>query len=407
MADPLRIALATCLAAASGIAALPAHAQVVSGLDLGAATRRDVAGSAPGYVVSQWLRAERSWWRAEATGSLWSGDAGPRAGGVLRASLDRPVLGALSAGVDGRLSRPTEGEPFDPAAALLAGRLSYRLGRSSGIWLGAERARLRADSVSPTSDGVRTGFWHQIGNFAVTFSIGAGASRAVSEGRTIRVPIVTFDTVGGVLQADTTWREDRDSTVTSLAQRWSNGEAAVTWMRGGMALNASFGARLATAGVPAARWAHVDATATLAPRVALFASAGSNPTPYALVAQPRRFLTAGFRLTPAPFKRPETLAPVRGAARSFAVEPAGQGKRRFVVRAPHARVVELTGDFTAWRPVALTRTDAETWEATLALAPGVHHVNIRVDGERWSAPPGMLTADDEFAGTVGLLVVEP
>ena len=128
---------------------------------------------------------------------------------------------------------------------------------------------------------------------------------------------------------------------------------------------------------------------------------------HAFVAEPRRFVTAGFRLTPTPFKRPEALDPVRGAAHSFAVEPAGQGRRRFVVRAPHARLVELTGDFTAWRPLTLTRTNAETWEATLALTPGVHHVNIRVDGDRWSAPPGMSTVDDEFAGTVGLLVVEP
>ena len=41
----------------------------------------------------------------------------------------------------------------------------------------------------------------------------------------------------------------------------------------------------------------------------------------------------------------------------------------------------------------------------MPIAPGSHRVNIRVDGGEWSAPPGASTAQDEFNGVVGLVIV--
>jgi hypothetical protein len=32
-------------------------------------------------------------------------------------------------------------------------------------------------------------------------------------------------------------------------------------------------------------------------------------------------------------------------------------------------------------------------------------MNLRVDGERWIAPPGTATIDDDFNGRVGLVIV--
>jgi len=42
---------------------------------------------------------------------------------------------------------------------------------------------------------------------------------------------------------------------------------------------------------------------------------------------------------------------------------------------------------------------------TLPIAPGVHRLAIRVDGDRWTTPPGVVTVADEFQGTVGVIVV--
>jgi len=45
------------------------------------------------------------------------------------------------------------------------------------------------------------------------------------------------------------------------------------------------------------------------------------------------------------------------------------------------------------------------WETVLDLRAGAHRVNLRVNGDSWVAPPGLPTADDDFNGTVGLIVV--
>ena len=62
------------------------------------------------------------------------------------------------------------------------------------------------------------------------------------------------------------------------------------------------------------------------------------------------------------------------------------------------------GDFTDWEPVALRRADGR-WTLELALAPGVHRLNVRVDGGEWRVPPSLTGVDDGFGGRVGLLVV--
>jgi hypothetical protein len=65
--------------------------------------------------------------------------------------------------------------------------------------------------------------------------------------------------------------------------------------------------------------------------------------------------------------------------------------------------VQLAGDFNAWTPVDLTEDGHGRWRATIALAPGVHHVSLRVDGGAWFAPPGTPSVADEFGGTSGIL----
>ena len=75
------------------------------------------------------------------------------------------------------------------------------------------------------------------------------------------------------------------------------------------------------------------------------------------------------------------------------------------IRVPSARSVELSGDFNGWHALRLREVRPDVWEATLALSPGTHRVNIRVNGDAWTAPPGLASTNDEFNGTVGLLVV--
>ena len=70
------------------------------------------------------------------------------------------------------------------------------------------------------------------------------------------------------------------------------------------------------------------------------------------------------------------------------------------------RAVEINGDFTQWRAIQLTRGSDDWWSATLPIAAGTYQMNVRIDGGAWLAPPGLMTSTDEFAGVVGILIVE-
>lgn len=117
----------------------------------------------------------------------------------------------------------------------------------------------------------------------------------------------------------------------------------------------------------------------------------------------------GIRLTP--FTRPTRAAPAAPPARAAerpAVEvgPDVAGARTISIVAPGARSVELTGDMTAWRVVAMTRDERGRWTATLPLAPGEYTCNVRIDGGAWIVPPGLPAIDDALGGRAGVLTVE-
>jgi hypothetical protein len=69
-----------------------------------------------------------------------------------------------------------------------------------------------------------------------------------------------------------------------------------------------------------------------------------------------------------------------------------------------ARQVEVMGDFSEWQPLALERRGG-AWERALALSAGPHRVLVRVDAGPWQPPGNVAVANDDFGGTVGLIVV--
>jgi hypothetical protein len=96
-----------------------------------------------------------------------------------------------------------------------------------------------------------------------------------------------------------------------------------------------------------------------------------------------------------------------GPIESFSVGPSADRRHRTIaVRARAAGSVEITGDFTGWRPVQLTRGRDGRWMAALPITPGTHEMALRLDGGPWIVPPGLTIIRDEFGGTSGLLVVK-
>jgi hypothetical protein len=122
------------------------------------------------------------------------------------------------------------------------------------------------------------------------------------------------------------------------------------------------------------------------------------------VARQHVSLTLGF--SSAVFSRGPHSAPTRELEmRSrFVVTKVSSEVYRIDVRVPGARSVEFASDCTGWQPRAMT-LDRGTWTLTLPVQRGVHRVNVRVNGGRWIPPSGLPTTDDDFAGQVGLFIV--
>src|SRR5256885_13699824 len=63
---------------------------------------------------------------------------------------------------------------------------------------------------------------------------------------------------------------------------------------------------------------------------------------------------------------------------------------------------ELAGDFTDWQPVGLQPTSDGAWESVQHIPGGVHRVNVRIDGGRWTAPAGATRTPREVGGGGGV-----
>lgn len=92
------------------------------------------------------------------------------------------------------------------------------------------------------------------------------------------------------------------------------------------------------------------------------------------------------------------------------VHPDESGTRviRFVLNAPGATSVSLSGDFNDWDLLAtpMVRGESGEWETTVRLVPGRYKYTFVVDGDRWvrdpAAPPALF---DDFGGAGSTITV--
>jgi hypothetical protein len=127
------------------------------------------------------------------------------------------------------------------------------------------------------------------------------------------------------------------------------------------------------------------------------------------------YLGVGLRLRPFGPSPPRVPVYTSGVLRGRSIPASSEGPRleltgereirTFRVIAPDAGAVEIMGDFTDWVPVALVRKKGAVWEVSLPVTPGVHRLNLRLDGGPWIVPAGLRLEKNEFGGAAGLLVV--
>jgi hypothetical protein len=399
--------------AALGIAAsaAKAHAQLTTGLQLTAgAVGSDAAGDwRSSSEMAAWLRFDRPWMMATLEGAAAGEDRTRWSyGGLLTTTVFAPAWNGFRPSFS--LAAAQQDAPL--AGSVLESQGVVRLGyhrAASGIWIGGgwgtakltgtgrNEAESAPSSLLPAGWNTEVGGWHQFGDAVVRISVSSRArslDALPSSPRAVAIGALHYDPRSRMYVVDTT---------RATSDRWSEAETGIYWGRGRWALDLGLG-RALTGIATGSVWTRLDATLALNDRVALIVGGGAASAQLSLVAPDRRRLTVGFRWTRAPL--PHAAAPaIEPEAAAFRVERADHLRARISVRAPAARTVELGADFTGWRPVALERTAPDEWSITLPISPGTYHVNLRVNGGNWIAPPGLPRVRDDFAGVVGLVVV--
>lgn len=194
--------------------------------------------------------------------------------------------------------------------------------------------------------------------------------------------------------------------------------------RGGLLFEGTLGARVLSRGGGRGVYGEATTTLPLGTRTALVLSAGTYPTDVISGSLAARYATMGLRLGAIGVRRQAPRAfpaqiDVSRAANGSVIDPAPPADMRLEIQkgdneavrltvyAPGATAVEISGDFTDWRPVALSRspTSADAWEASFRIARGIHRINVRRDGGRWMAPSGTTRSADDFDGEVGLFLL--
>jgi len=370
---------AAAIAAAVLLIPIPARAQSALTLDgSGARIAYDGGSGQSSFALTPAFQILRPW-RAlsgSATYARFPSGVWSAQGAVSGSAYSAPLLG-LRAEVAGFAGGTLHQDDSRSGQYDIDLRL-HRFGDHAGGWIGASAGRAWAGDRWRFVRAAELGGWLQGGPATVSLTVSPSA-------------------IGDSL-------------------RFVESQGTLQLVSGALDLVANAGMRhwIRPAGVSADAWATLSAAWWLSGHVALTAGGGEYPADYAQGLAGGRYVTAGIRVATGRIGSTREL----GTDRRLLPLPAGGAPvvSAFEVRREKGQVslrvratgqsVEVMGDFTDWQPAAFRQADRGQWELTLPIAPGVHRLNIRVDGGRWGVPPGVTVVADEFNGSVGIVVVE-
>jgi len=305
---------------------------------------------------------------------------------VLRSPAPRGLrfVGSLKTEYDGVLSRAVANELSTSLVFSRAG---------TGAWIGGRANPSR--SLAPIA-----GLWRQLGSRAIV-TVSSSIERKELFSSIVQFDSIYTDTSGWQRYPRCCGNERTESRL-----RWMATEARFSWGRGRVSFDAAADYRSRIDSIRHASFAaNGYATLALRPGVAFSLGAGTMSRDVNYVGPVGRFFSASVKLAPAALLRPRQAPEIVAVPTAFSIGALADGEYDVRVRLPQARVVELAGDFNDWKPIRLSQSEADTWHVALRLKPGTYHVNIRVDGATWIAPPGVPSVADEFNGQVGLIVI--
>lgn len=231
----------------------------------------------------------------------------------------------------------------------------------------------------------------------------------------------------GVLAVGTWWLIG-DMTMFTSADRsfigdtaYSDFRSSARWRLDRLTLEGVLGARVWSHGGGRGVFAEGSLAFALGAHAALVVAGGRYPTDAISGSIAGRYVTAALQLGSIAFRRSTpTLAvaatPHPTSSPAGDVDPPGESRLeirpgeddavQLVLHAPGAASMEISGDFTDWQAVALSRDSIEdAWKGVFRIPRGVHHIDVRRDGGPWRAPAGTTRGADDFDGEVGIFVI--
>jgi len=340
-------------------------------------------------------------------GFAWTlGDAAIRADS--RHQLSRSVRAEFAADAS-RIAL----DGYAPSQQLdITGRL-HLIRERGGAWLGSGVIRpLRVATVSNASVS-SGGVWTKVHDLTLRasvtttlftrFATNDATSDTSLRGVVTACPVnqLAAVTLEGSAPLPSSCRRESRVTDIETGLNWERRRVEVS-LRGGQ----RFGHRLDVS--RASRyWGSAQGNLWLTSQLAAVIGGGREPGQPTRGLPARSYASLGFMLAYWPIPRGTVLVESpANLVKSFELKPAGEALQRLTVRIGRVERVEVMGDFSDWAPVPLERRGRDLWELFIPMGPGMHQINMRIDGGRWIAPPGIPSIRDDFNGQVGVLVIK-
>jgi hypothetical protein len=297
------------------------------------------------------------------------------------------------------------------ASQILAGERIEAGGAARGGWLGVEQERYWGDALGSSFPIVTAGAWAKLHGFTVTTDV---------QRRTARIPrpsiwIYSWPPTLQGLPGDwppsfTPWSNTLPFWLRQAPEQFHVTLVMTTvhWGQGPVQLAAA-GGMVAGLGTGPYRLLRGEAAWWFRPNVAVSAAAsGASPAWLGAELVEHPHFQLGLRVEPGRAAQSELAGTAAGGLEKWEwrTRQPGGGLCAFALWAPEARSVELRGDVTGWSLVPLEAVGSGWWETSLPTTPGVHEVEIRVDGRRWQPPPGVPAAVGQYGDRVGVIITE-
>jgi hypothetical protein len=313
--------------------------------------------------------------------------------GSIGGTLVAPTIYGVRAELIGNAARAYDDRSFGNDQVDVGTRINFAFSKTAGAWLGGGVARPWRVNVVSTIDLRNAGGWMDVGRATFTLT---GTTLGLNK-------MGTADQSANIDACTSKNCSPHFSRVTdiTLANRWNLDRFEVSGEYGHRA------GRDADVPSDSRDWGSATFTMWLAPRAALVVGGGRQPSNPARGIPARTFGTVGMTFAYAPTKYSVPVSELNLARIAmFETRPAGDGMQKIIVRVARVESVDVIGDFSDWSPLTMVRRGRDLWELTVPLGAGRHQINIRTDGGKWVAPPGLPKVNDMFNGEVGVLIVK-